>query len=63
MRCKACNSVLKDNEILFRTITTDEGDKRVMEDLCLMCRCEARIAVEDDEDVLIPAGYMEVEDG
>ena len=47
MRCKACDSVLKDSEIFIRTIEVDGKEKKVFEDLCKQCR--STIPDYDDE--------------
>ena len=50
MRCKACDSVMGENERLFREVEDESGNPmRIVEDLCRKCRNDS----EDDEDVTV----------
>lgn len=49
MRCKACDCVLRDNELVTRVVEVNGKDTTLFEDLCRDCRRHAMLYVEDDD--------------
>lgn len=51
-RCKACNEIMKQNEMFTREVTVDSKIVLVDEDLCGRCKAIILGEYEDDVDIL-----------
>ena len=51
MRCKACDSILKDTNSVWRTVDVGGSPMRLMEDLCPNCRSMVDFPEDDDDPI------------